>query len=380
MQSEPHEMQEDWCRRILAFEIDEATPELPFRDRLARENGWTKGYAQRVIDEYLRFVCLAMVSGHVVTPSDQVDQAWHLHLTYTRSYWDRLCGEVLGRPLHHGPTRGGSAESIKYHDLYERTLASYEKLFGDAPPADIWPPANIRFGIDLSHVRLNTRRHWVIPKPRLPQIPKRLAFACVACLLLFLPTIVGGSNHNHMGITSVPLGSLGYAIRDASNSSSPSQGPVFIVEGLLITLLLSLLISKNIYESMMQKRIDVLDAETPNFNPRVEAASLDPVHVARLLGNERRSLEVALTELTANALCRVSDDDKDVVQNEFSPQSDDYWSSNFRTVDGGVVGHYRRSPWNVCQSRADNHSRILNTFRHLPKRIRRSLTNWSAGS
>ena len=347
MRNEPSESQLDWCRQILTFEIDEGVPELSFRDRLARENGWTKGYAGRVIDEYLRFVCLAMVSGHVVTPSDQVDQAWHLHLTYTRSYWDRLCGDVLKRPLHHGPTRSGSAESIKYHDLYERTLASYEKIFGDAPPADIWPPANIRFGIDLSHVRLNTRRHWVIPKPRLPQIPKRLAFACVACLLLFLPTIVGGSNHNHMGITSVPLGSLGYAIRDAFESSSLGYDRDLIyiqlfIEVSLLAILLNQHVSKTTYKSIIKRREEAFNAELPEFNPQLEAASLDPVHVGRLLGDEGRSLEVALTELTMHSLCRVSDDNNEVIRNEMlqgsSKGPDDSASIQSFAIDGNVIG------------------------------------------
>ncbi|MEK6230809.1 MAG: hypothetical protein N2A42_03075 [Luteolibacter sp.] len=33
--------------------------------------------------EYKRFVALAMLAGHPVTPSEEVDQAWHLHLVYT---------------------------------------------------------------------------------------------------------------------------------------------------------------------------------------------------------------------------------------------------------------------------------------------------------
>jgi hypothetical protein len=39
------------------------------------------------------------ISTHIVTPSEQVDQVWHLHLTYTRSYWDEFCPNVLGQPF-----------------------------------------------------------------------------------------------------------------------------------------------------------------------------------------------------------------------------------------------------------------------------------------
>ena len=152
-------------QRIEAFALDEPTAAFPFSHRLARDNGWSREQAQRVVAEYKRFVLLAMIAGHPVTPSDQVDQAWHLHLTYTRSYWEDFCGKLLPRPLHHEPTRGGSREGRKFDDWYGRTLASYRRCFGSEPPADIWPPAAIRFGEDVQFVRVNRRRHWIIPRP-----------------------------------------------------------------------------------------------------------------------------------------------------------------------------------------------------------------------
>src|SRR5687767_62987 len=74
--------------------------QLSFAERLARENGWSMVHADRVTREYKRFCFLAATAGHPVTPSDAVDQAWHLHLTYSRDYWQRFCPEVLGRALH----------------------------------------------------------------------------------------------------------------------------------------------------------------------------------------------------------------------------------------------------------------------------------------
>ena len=88
--------------RIMAFELDDSCAHLPFTARLAREQGWTHVFAGRVVTEYKRFVVLAMLAGHPVTPSEEVDQVWHLHLVYTRSYWQGLCRDVLGRELHHG--------------------------------------------------------------------------------------------------------------------------------------------------------------------------------------------------------------------------------------------------------------------------------------
>lgn len=154
-------------RKIQGFQLDQPGDALKFTSRLARENGWPIGYARRVVEEYRRFLFLTKVAGHEVTPSEQVDEAWHLHLVYTKSYWDDLCRNVLQRPLHHNPTRGGPAENKRHREQYEQTLESYREYFGEAPPADIWPPADVRFGDDLDHVRVSRVRNWIVPKPQL---------------------------------------------------------------------------------------------------------------------------------------------------------------------------------------------------------------------
>ncbi len=99
--------------RISQFSFNEDAEELTFARRLARENAWTREYTERAIDEYKRFVFLAVAAGHPVTPSDQVDQVWHQHLTENRSYWDTLGGQVLNAPLHHKPTKGGPEEGTQ---------------------------------------------------------------------------------------------------------------------------------------------------------------------------------------------------------------------------------------------------------------------------
>ena len=152
-------------RRLESFQFDEPQVALPFTARLARENGWSREFAHRVTHEYKRFAFLCVVAGHPCTPSEQVDQAWHLHLIYTRSYWDAFCGGVLRQPLHHGPTRGGAEEAGKYTNWYARTLTSYRLHFGE-PPVDIWPPAAKRFGEDIRVKRVNVARNWVIAKPK----------------------------------------------------------------------------------------------------------------------------------------------------------------------------------------------------------------------
>ena len=92
-------------QRICDYSPDDLESAFTFTQRLARDNGWELKYARRVVEEYKRFMLLAVAAGHPVTPSEQIDQAWHLHLIYTRSYWDDFCGQVLGTPIHHGPTK-----------------------------------------------------------------------------------------------------------------------------------------------------------------------------------------------------------------------------------------------------------------------------------
>ena len=149
--------------RIQAFRFDEGNPTFPFVSRLARENGWTHSYAARTISEYRRFVALALVAGHPVSPSDPVDQVWHLHLQYTESYWKRFCGEILGSPLHHEPTRGGKTEKDKFTSWYAATLRSYRQYFGEDAPRDIWPDGHTRFA-NIHFERVNRNMNFVVSK------------------------------------------------------------------------------------------------------------------------------------------------------------------------------------------------------------------------
>lgn len=138
-------LQAELYNRIDNFNLDMAGTQLTFSQRLARENQWTKRYALRVIEEYKKFTFLAMVAGHTVTPSKQVGAVWHLHLTYSQSYWQDFCPNILGRPLHHEPTQGGEIESQKIREWYGKTLASYRTWFDEKPPSDIWPDVDGKF-------------------------------------------------------------------------------------------------------------------------------------------------------------------------------------------------------------------------------------------
>ena len=130
-----NQQQNQLYQQIQAFSLDDLDAKWGFSRRLAKENSWSDCYTQRVIAEYKKFAFLAVAAGHPVSPSQPVDQVWHLHLTYTKSYWQEFCPQILQMPLHHEPSRGGSGKRDKYNDWYSKTLASYEQFFGDAPLA-----------------------------------------------------------------------------------------------------------------------------------------------------------------------------------------------------------------------------------------------------
>lgn len=145
-------------RELQNFSFDETESEFSFLDRLADENAWRREYATGVLEEYRRFLVLFVFSGHPVSPSDEVDQVWHLHLLYTRSYWRGLCGDLLGRELHHIPTEGGEKEKEKFMAQYAETLDSYEQMFGEPPPKKIWPKPEFRFSGEQHFRRIDVNR------------------------------------------------------------------------------------------------------------------------------------------------------------------------------------------------------------------------------
>jgi len=126
-----------WKRRK-AHRFDATEGSEPFSVKLAAAEGWDKSFTRQVINEYRKFLYLSQVSPEQVTPSVAVDRAWHMHLTFTRDYWEVLCPEVLQADLHHEPC-AGSEEMPRYEAQYRVTRDLYEQEFGAPPPPAIWP-------------------------------------------------------------------------------------------------------------------------------------------------------------------------------------------------------------------------------------------------
>ncbi|HEX6429775.1 MAG TPA: hypothetical protein VF008_18910 [Niastella sp.] len=125
---------------IQQFPLDDPNAEITFSHKLSAKQNWSPTFTERVVEEYRKFIFLCCISPNGASPSQAVDEAWHLHLTYTKSYWIDLCKNTLNKDIHHHPSQGGDEEDHKHRDWYSETLINYQSVFGSLPPDDIWPP------------------------------------------------------------------------------------------------------------------------------------------------------------------------------------------------------------------------------------------------
>ena len=106
--------------------------------------GWNFPHACRVAEEYRRFLTLCLkYPDEAIVPSNVVDDFWHLHILDTQKY-AADCEHYLGYFLHHFPYFGmrGEKDANNLRQSWENTKTLYTFVFGEAPPADLWPNCN----------------------------------------------------------------------------------------------------------------------------------------------------------------------------------------------------------------------------------------------
>jgi len=99
---------------------------------LMKNNNWDLQYTEKVIIEYLKFMCVAS-KVDVVVPSIAIDEAWHTHILNTRDYMN-FCLENYGTIIHHTP----SPVNDELINQFDETKTTYEKMFGTVPSSDVW--------------------------------------------------------------------------------------------------------------------------------------------------------------------------------------------------------------------------------------------------
>lgn len=107
----------------------------PVMKMMEQQMGSNAEMAGRVIEEYRKFLFLAMRAGHQVIPPGPINDVWMLHMQNAQNYW-----ENLGKMIAERPTAGGmDAKAMgSMGDAWAATLKSYEAIFGTKPPMDIW--------------------------------------------------------------------------------------------------------------------------------------------------------------------------------------------------------------------------------------------------
>ncbi|MGB4772841.1 MAG: hypothetical protein WBP58_15355 [Chitinophagaceae bacterium] len=147
-------MNEILWQKILEFDLDGPPSEYGFTIRLADENFWTSSFTDQAILEYKKFMYLAATADTMVSPSEIVDQVWHQHLVFTRSYQD-FC-DLLGKPVQHIPSTQNKGEFEKFRRAKERTMIQYREAFGE-PPAAIWEHGSMFDQLGLEKARFKIR-------------------------------------------------------------------------------------------------------------------------------------------------------------------------------------------------------------------------------
>lgn len=177
----PTEADREACLlRLNQYSPDAPDAPVPYSHRLAEAEGWSRLHTLTVIEEYKRFAYLAVFAGHPVTPSEAIDAAWHLHLQYSKEYWDVFCAEVLRAPLHHAPGAGMPEEDDTYAQHYQKTLESYRSTFGMEPPPEVWPPPQPTqedSAPDDQGFVAQRPRKAVAPPPRVSPVRRIMRFA-----------------------------------------------------------------------------------------------------------------------------------------------------------------------------------------------------------
>lgn len=109
-----------------------AVPELLI-PRIAKEHNYNIKKAERLLKEAKRMLWLSAQFNQPVSPSLEIDDAWHEMLMFTRFYQN--FSHHIGNFIHHDPTPGvpdGGA-------CYRATKALYKEKIGEEPPTDLWP-------------------------------------------------------------------------------------------------------------------------------------------------------------------------------------------------------------------------------------------------
>jgi hypothetical protein len=100
--------------------------------RVAKEHRYSSRDAANLVKEAKRMLYLSVVTKQPISPSQDVDMAWHEMLMFTRFY--KKFADFIGGFIHHDPTPGPPDGGR----LYEATKQRYLETFGQKPDPRYW--------------------------------------------------------------------------------------------------------------------------------------------------------------------------------------------------------------------------------------------------
>lgn len=108
----------------------------PMMKMVEQQMGANAEMAGRLIEEYRKFLFLAMRAYHQVIPPGVINEVWMMHMQQAQDYWEQLSQMITERPVTGGTMDAKTMGSMA--DAWTQTLKSYEAIFGSKPPMDIW--------------------------------------------------------------------------------------------------------------------------------------------------------------------------------------------------------------------------------------------------
>lgn len=126
-------------RRLDQVEIDLQDRCRRFARRLARENGWSVAFAERVFSEYERFLLIAADAPYSAHPPPLVARVWRAHGRIEPSWGGPAGRRFRGLSPPPLPRSLGVREERRRRARYAQTRKDYVRLCGAEPPEDVWP-------------------------------------------------------------------------------------------------------------------------------------------------------------------------------------------------------------------------------------------------
>ena len=110
--------------------------------RIMKNYNRDRTYAEGIVREAKRMLYLSQVSGQPVTPSVEIDDAWHEMILFTKFYHE-FCAFIGTDYIHHTPTGDDESEGEGSGggemSVYDQTIENYRRYIAE-PDEKYWTP------------------------------------------------------------------------------------------------------------------------------------------------------------------------------------------------------------------------------------------------